>query len=93
MKTNMKIFFNYACTGIILSLSIAGCSKKDNSTDNSKDQPTAISLTVASSISQTLYDDVFNQINLEAENNNIAGRLTTETGTQGCATITLLPRT
>ena len=54
MKTNMKIFFNYACTGIILSLSIAGCSKKDNSTDNSKDQPTAISLTVASSISQTL---------------------------------------
>jgi hypothetical protein len=91
MKTKMKTFFSYAFAGIILSLSIAGCSKKDNSTDNSKDQPTAISLTVASSISQTLYDDVFNQINLEAENNNISGRFTTETGTQGCATITVSP--
>jgi hypothetical protein len=91
MKTKMKTFFSYTCQGIILSLLIAGCSKEDNSTDNNKDQPTAISLTVASSISQTLYDDVFNQINFEAENNNISGRLTTETGVQGCATITLSP--
>ena len=87
----MKKFFNYPCLCILLSLLVISCSKKDNSTDNSKDQQTAVSLTVASSISQTLYDDVFNQINLEAENNNIAGRLTTETGTQGCATITLSP--
>jgi hypothetical protein len=54
MKTKMKTFFGYSFAGIILSLSIAGCSKKDNNTDNSKDQPTAISLTVASSISQSL---------------------------------------
>jgi hypothetical protein len=88
MKAKSKIFL-----GISLSLLVSACSKKDNNdtTDNSKDQPTAINLTVASSISQSLYDDVFTQINVEAENNNISGKLMGETGIQGCATATVMP--
>ena len=75
----------------MLSILLLACSKKDSPKDNSQNQTAAVGLTVASSISQSLYDDVFNQINVEAENNNIAGRLTTENGTLGCATITLSP--
>lgn len=64
---------------------------RPSATNNSKDQPAAISLTMASSISEVLYDDVFNQINIEAENNNISGRFMNENGVQGCAIITVAP--
>jgi len=91
MKTKMKSFFGYGLASIVSFLFISSCSKKDSTIDNSKDQTTAISLTTASSLSETLYDDVFNQINLEAENNNIAGRVMTGTGIEACATVTLSP--
>lgn len=92
MKTKGKIILAYACLGISASLLISSCKKESSeNTDNSKDQPTAINLTVASSISQSLYDDVFTQINIEAENNNINGKLNGETGVQGCATVTVSP--
>ena len=88
MKTNLKSFLGYAFSTIVFSLFISSCSKKDSSADTGTDQPTAISLTMASSLTETLYDDVFNQINLEAENSGISERLT---GVQGCATVTLSP--
>ncbi len=88
MKTNIKSFIGCAFSSIVFSLFISSCSKKDNSPDSGTDQPTAISLTMASSLTETLYDDVFNQINLESENNGISERLT---GVQGCATVTLSP--
>jgi len=91
MKTKLKTVFNYACTGSILAVFLFACSKKDEPVINPQNQATALSLSMASSISQSLYDDVFNQINIEAENNNMAGRLNTETGTLGCATVTLSP--
>lgn len=91
MKTKTKAFLKLACLGIFLSILIGSCSKKEEVTDNAKDQPTAISLTMASSITEVLYDDVFNQINLEAENSNIAGKFMTETGVLGCAAITVSP--
>jgi hypothetical protein len=91
MKTKLKPVFSYAYTGILLSTLLLACDKKDNPADNTQNQATAIKLSVASSISQSLYDDVFNQINVEAENNNMAGRLSTENGTLGCATVTLSP--
>jgi hypothetical protein len=72
----MKSFLGYAFSSIIFSLFISSCSKKDSSADSGTDQPTAISLTMASSLTETLYDDVFNQINLEAENSGISERLT-----------------
>ena len=85
MKTKMTLFISYAFLSIASISLISSCNKRD-STEDGNDQSTAITLTVASSISQTLYDDVFNQINLEAESNNVAGRFTT-----GCATVTLSP--
>ncbi len=88
MKTNLKSFTGYAFASMIFSLFISSCSKKDNNEDTGTDQPTAISLTIASSVTETLYDDVFNQINLEGENNNMSGRLN---GTLGCAAVTLSP--
>lgn len=91
MKTKMTSFFNYAFLGLLSSLTFSSCSKKDNNADNSQNQSTAIGLTMASSLSETMFDDVFNQINIEAENNNISGRLSTETGTLGCAAVTLSP--
>src|SRR5688572_7774958 len=88
MKTNMKALIGYAFSSIAFSFFISSCSKKDNDTDSGTDQPTAISLTMASSLNETLYDDVFNQINMEGENNGLSERLT---GVQGCATVTLSP--
>lgn len=88
MKTNMKSFISYAFSSIVFSFFIFSCSKKDNGTDSNTDEPTAISLTMASSLTETLYDDVFNQISLESENNGISERLN---GVQGCATVTLFP--
>lgn len=91
MKMKLALF-SYAAIGVFLTSVISSCSKKDNNpVDTAKDQPTAVNLTIASSVSETLYDDVFNQINIEAENNNIAGRFSSETGVQGCATITVSP--
>ncbi len=88
MKMKRTSIFNYISFLLILS----ACSKKENNpVDNTKDQPTAISLTMASSISQTMYDDVFNQISIEAENGNISGRLMGENDVQGCATVTITP--
>src|SRR5689334_6897241 len=86
MKTKMKTLFIYASLGLINSAIFTACSKNDSADNSSKDQPTAITLTTASSISETLYDDVFNQVSIEAENNNVSGRLST-----GCATVTLSP--
>ncbi len=91
MKTKLKSISTYAFTGSILSILCVGCSKKESAADDTQKQAIAVSLTLAASISQTLYDDVFTQINLEAENNNVAGRLSTENGTLGCATVTLSP--
>ena len=88
MKTNLKSFLGYAFLSIVFSLFISSCSKKDNTPDSGTDQPTAISLTMASSLTETLFDDVFNQVNLEAENSGISERLT---GVQGCAAVTLSP--
>ena len=88
MKTNLKSFLGYAFSSIVFSLIISSCSKKDSSEDSGTDQPTAISLTMASSLTETLYDDVFNQINLEGENSGLSERLN---GVQGCATVTLSP--
>ena len=86
MKTKMKTLFIYASIGIALTSIFSACNKKDSADNSAKDQPTAITLTTASSISETLYDDVFNQVSIEAENNNVSGRLST-----GCATVTLSP--
>lgn len=86
MKTKMKSFFIYAAATIILTNTFSACSKKESSDKNTNDQPTAITLTTASSISESLYDDVFNQVSFEAENNNVSGRMAT-----GCATVTLSP--
>ena len=88
MKTNMKACLGYAFSSIIFSLFISSCSKKDSGEDSGTDQPTAISLTMAASLTETLYDDVFNQINLEGENNGMSERLN---GVQGCAAVTLFP--
>jgi hypothetical protein len=86
MKTKMKTLFIYASLGLITTVIFSACSKKDSTDDTAKDQPTAITLTTASSISEALYDDVFNQVSFEAEANNVSGRLAT-----GCATVTLSP--
>lgn len=86
MKTKMKTLFIYAFAGLITASIFSACSKKDSDNDSAKDQPTAITLTTASSISEALYDDVFNQVSAEAEANNVSGRLAT-----GCATVTLSP--
>ena len=91
MKTKMRTLFLYASSGILLSTIFSACSKKENQVPDTNNQGTAITLTMASSISETLFDDVFNQVNVEAENNNISGRISTVTGTQGCATVTLSP--
>ena len=91
MKTKMKTILRYAFSCIIISSIIFSCSKKDSTTDNTKDQSAAVSLTMASSLSETLYDDVFNQINLEGENNNVSGRIMTVTGIVSCATVIISP--
>jgi hypothetical protein len=92
MKMKSKTMLGYALVGGALLLMISSCSKKANDTiDTTKDQPTAISLTMASSISQSAYDDVFNQISIEAENGNISGRLMGENDVLGCTTVTISP--
>ncbi len=70
---------------------VFSCRKKVDLPDNPGTQTNTIELTAASTIAENLYDDVFDQINIEAANNNIAGRLTTTTGIQGCAVVTLSP--
>lgn len=91
MKRKHKSISCPACLGILLSLVIFSCHKKGNVPDDPANQSNAIVLTAASTILENLYDDVFNQINIEAVNSNIAGRLNTTTGIQGCAVVTLSP--
>ena len=91
MKRKPNSISCLVCLGILLSLVIFSCHKKDNVPDDPGDQSNAIALTAASTILENLYDDVFNQINIEAVNSNIAGRLNTTTGIQGCAVVTLSP--
>lgn len=80
-----------ACLGILVSIVTFSCRKKNNIPDDPGFQSNAIELTAASSVAESLYDDVFNQINIEAVNSNIAERLTNTTGMQGCAVVTLSP--
>lgn len=83
---------NYlACLGVLLSLVAFSCRKKNILPDDPGFQTNAIELTAASTIAENLYDDVFNQINIEAVNNNLAERLTGTTGVQGCAIVTFSP--
>lgn len=91
MKMKQNKFFFYLAIGLGLSIAVFSCKKVDEAVDNAKDKPTAVSLTVASSLSEGFYDDVFNQINLEAENNNISGREMGENGVQGCTSVTVTP--
>jgi len=57
--------------------------KKD--TSSSDDNSTAVSLASAGSASQSVYDDAFNVVTTEGENNSVNGRVET------CATVTLSP--
>ena len=91
MKRKPNSISCLACLAVLLSLVIFSCHKKDNIPDDPGSQSNAIDLTAASTILENLYDDVFNQINIEAVNSNIAGRLNTTTGIQGCAVVTLSP--
>ena len=85
MKTKMQSFFRYTSLALLTAIILVACSKKDSNENNSKDQTAAITLTTASSISEAVYDDVFNQVSFEAENNNLSERIA------GCATVTLSP--
>ena len=79
------------CVVVLLSFVSSSCRKENTIPDDPGFETNAIELTAASTVAENLYDDVFNQINIEAVNNNLAGRLTTTTGIQGCATVTISP--
>lgn len=76
---SMKTFGSIALAALI---TLSAC-KKDTKDDG--DAATTITLASSGSISQSLYDDVFDVITTEGEDNNVSGRV------QTCATVTLSP--
>lgn len=70
------------------SLLLTSCEKDKNPIANQED---AIKLTIASGASQSLYDDVFDVILQDGENNNVAGRGENVERVASCATVTVSP--
>ena len=91
MKRKHYLICCPAYLAALLLVVVFSCRKKAEIPDNPGLQTNTIELTAASTIAENLYDDVFNQINIEAVNNNVAERLSTTTGIQGCAVVTLSP--
>jgi len=63
----------------------SACKKDSDSTSANTDQTTATSLSSSGSTSESLYDDAFDVVTQEGENNNVSGKATS------CATVTLSP--
>jgi len=73
---------NIGSIALAALIALSAC-RKDNK-DNS-DTDTTVSLASGGSVSQSLYDDAFDVITSEGENNSVNGRVET------CATVTLSP--
>lgn len=65
--------------------------QKDSNSSSDPNQAEAVSLSTANSNSETLYDDAFNVVLQDGENNNVAGRESSDEGITTCATVTLNP--
>lgn len=82
MKQQLKAMKTYGSIALVALIALSAC-RKDNK-DNS-DTDTTVSLASGGSVSQSLYDDAFDVITTEGENNSVNGRVET------CATVTLSP--
>ncbi|OQP66836.1 hypothetical protein A3860_00245 [Niastella vici] len=82
MKQQLNAMKTYGSIALVALIALSAC-RKDNK-DNS-DTDTTVSLASGGSVSQSLYDDAFDVITTEGENNSVNGRVET------CATVTLSP--
>ena len=80
----MKFKLNPIIAGVLIgSTVILNACKKDKEEKTNDNQTEAAELSVANNIAESLYDDVFNNVLLEGQANNVAGR------GNSCATVTL----
>jgi len=80
----MKLKLGPAIAGVLIGFALMFNScKKDKEEKTNKDQTDAAELSVANNIAESLYDDVFNNVLLDGQSNNVAGR------GNSCATVTL----
>ena len=76
-----KCFLYFFLTAVIFS----ACKKDNDSTASNADQATAVSISSSGSVSESLYDDAFDVVTQEGENNSVSGKV------NSCATVTLSP--
>jgi len=89
----MKSKSTFLKTTGFLTLAIAivffSCQKVKNAVDTK--QADAVSLSLASGASETMYDDAFDVVLQDGESNNVAGRETSAAKMTSCAAVTLSP--
>jgi len=82
MKQQMNAMKTFGSIALVSLIILSACRKENK--DNS-DTDTTVTLASGGSTSQSLYDDAFDVITTEGENNSVNGRVET------CATVTLSP--
>ncbi len=85
-----KTTLRQATLWILTPLIFVACKKNTDNPDNN--QAEAVKLSVGSTVSKAAYDDVFDLILQDGENNNLGGRSSSQR-TSSCATITIDPAT
>src|SRR5258706_16455146 len=63
----------------------SACKKDSDNTASDADQATAVSISSSGTVSESLYDDAFDVVTQEGENNSVSGKV------NSCATVTLSP--
>src|SRR5438270_4261504 len=75
MKQNLNAMKKVAGIALAAMVTLMAC-KKDSSS-GSQDSDTAVTLASSGSTSQSVYDDAFDVITTEGENNSVNGRVST----------------